>query len=69
AHTFPAVPVVMYMVGFSIWSLSFALPAIVALSAQIVGAVGIAWMGISMAMQVQRRVKSTTVPQGQPARA
>jgi hypothetical protein len=69
ARLFPAVPVVMYMIGFSIWSLSFALPAIVALSAQIVGAVGIAWMGFSMAMQVQRRVKSATTPQGQPARA
>ncbi len=69
ARTFPAVPVVMYMVGFSIWSLSFVLPPIVALSAQILGAAGIAGMGISMAMQVQRRMKATTAQQGQPARA
>jgi hypothetical protein len=54
ANVFHPVPIVMYMIGFTLFSLSFALPDIVARGGEVFGALGVLWWGIDLAMRVRQ---------------
>lgn len=59
ANVFHPVPVVLYMIGFALYSLSFALPDLVARGGEVVGAIGIVWWGIDLMMRIRQ-------PEGMP---
>jgi hypothetical protein len=66
---FTPVPIVFYMIGFTLYSISFALPANVARGGEVLGAIGIFWWGFELAMQVQQQAKLATAQQVRPMQA
>jgi hypothetical protein len=63
ARVFPRLAVLLYLIGFTLYSLSFLLPDIVVRTAEVVGALGIIWLGYAMWTALR---KATTI---QPVQA
>jgi hypothetical protein len=48
ARVFPRLPILFYLIGFTLYSLSFLLPDVVVRTAEVGGALGIIWLGYTM---------------------
>lgn len=48
ARIFPRLAILFYMIGFTLYSLSFLLPDVVVRSAEVLGALGIIWLGYTL---------------------
>jgi len=59
ARVFPRLAILLYMLGFTLYSLSFILPVFVVRIAEVGGALGIIWMGYAMLTALR---KTTAMP-------
>ncbi len=66
ARVFPRLAILLYLIGFTIWSLSFFLPNVVVIIAEVGGALGILWLGYAMWTGLK---KTMPIPSGQALRA
>jgi hypothetical protein len=66
ARVFPRLAVVFYLIGFTLYSLSFLLPDTVVRSAEVLGALGIIWLGYSLWAALR---KTAMIPSIQPVRS
>ena len=64
AGVFPRLAIVLYLIGFTVYSLSFFLPYVVVVIAEVSGAVGIIWLGY--ALWVATRKAAAMPPSSQP---
>jgi len=48
ARVFPRLAVLLFLVGFTLFSLSFLLPVVVSRAGEVVGALGVIWLGYAM---------------------
>ncbi len=65
ARVFPRLPILLYMLGFTLYSLSFVLPVLVVRIAEVGGAIGVIWLGYAMLTALGK----TTTQSGQIVRA
>ena len=65
ARVFPRLAIILYMLGFTFYSLSFFLPVLVVRIAEVGGAVGVIWWGYALLTALRK----TTMQQGQAVRA
>ncbi len=66
ARVFPRLAILLYMLGFTLYSLSFFLPVFVVRTAEVGGALGVIWLGYTTLRDL-RRTMTTTQP-GQAVR-
>ncbi len=66
ARVFPRLAILFYLLGFTLYSLSFLLPDVVVRTAEVGGALGVIWLGYAMLRAIR---KTTTIQPGQIVRA
>lgn len=66
ARVFPRLAILLYMIGFTLYSLSFFLPVLVVRIAEVGGALGIIWLGYATLTALRR---TTTTQPGLTVRA
>jgi len=66
ARVFPRLAILLYLLGFTLYSLSFLLPVVVVRTAEVGGALGVIWLGYAMLTALR---KTTTIQPGQPVHA
>jgi len=66
ARVFPRLAILLYMLGFTLYSLSFFLPVLVVRTAEVGGALGVIWLGYAMLTALR---KATTTQPDQAVRA
>jgi hypothetical protein len=67
ARVFPRLAIALYLIGFTVWSLSLFLPTVVVVIAEVGGAAGIIWLGGALRASLK---KAEAAPQpGQPVYA
>jgi hypothetical protein len=66
ARVFPRLAILLYLIGFTIYSLSFFLPDVVVRTAEVGGALGIFWLGYALLTALR---KTATIRSGQAVRA
>lgn len=66
ARVFPRLAILFYLLGFTLYSLSFLLPDVVVRTAEVGGALGVIWLGYAMLTAIR---KTTTIQPGQAVRA
>jgi hypothetical protein len=66
ARVFPRLAILLYLLGFTLYSLSFLLPDVVVRAAEVGGALGVIWLGYAMLRALR---KTTTIQQGLAVRA
>ncbi len=66
ARVFPPLAILFYLLGFTLYSLSFLLPDVVVRTAEVGGALGVIWFGYAMLTAIR---KTTTIQPGQAVRA
>jgi predicted small integral membrane protein len=54
AGVFPRLAVVLYLIGFTVYSLYFFLPNVVVVIAEVGGAVGIIWLGYALWIAIRK---------------
>ncbi len=58
ARVFPRLAILLYLLGFTLYSLSFLLPDVVVRTAEVGGALGVIWLGYAMLRALR---KTTTI--------
>lgn len=66
ARVFPPLAILFYLLGFTLYSLSFLLPDVVVRTAEVGGALGVIWLGYAMLTDLR---KTTTIQPAQAVRA
>ena len=66
ARVFPRLAILLYLLGFTLYSLSFLLPVVIVRTAEVGGALGVIWLGYAMLTALR---KTTTIQPGQPVHA
>lgn len=54
ARVFPRLAIILYMLGFTLYSLSFFLPVLVVRIAEVGGALGVIWLGYAMMVALRK---------------
>ena len=66
ARVFPPLAILFYLLGFTLYSLSFLLPDVVVRTAEVGGALGVIWLGYAMLTALR---KTTKIQPAQAVRA